>query len=246
MEQMKEFLKAMLAKKFVKIGLVFLVFVTIISVVVYRSSERNLYVGLGDGLSFESGASIHQSIAASMISDKKVGDANYLFTKDNMTSEELLRLVDLNAIAINEKKNYRIRDVISRAKVVVLSVGTYDLLKKVNFNKVTNKVTYDADEVKRSLSIVQRNIFEVIENIMNINSKAVINVVIPVNPFVSKYQSEHNDLYTMLVNSIIIPVVDTGVVTLQVDQYQDYIVTNSFPSLLKNSFESQVTSLIQC
>lgn len=112
--------------------------------------------------------------------DYKINDSLSLKT---MKSKELLYYVSSNAYLNNENKKISINQLIKESKYVVISIGINDLLSKLILNKYESKLTYDIDNISLMLSLLEQNLFNIIEHILLVNESCKIIVNTYDDPF---------------------------------------------------------------
>lgn len=115
-------------------------------------------------------------------------DINYncSFTYQNMKSENLLYLINNNAKNGNKTIVESIRD----SSFVFISIGINDILGKIVFNKHENIISYDLDSIELALSIYEQNMYNIIDDVLNINPSIKIYFIKYDNAFKNLSNSE--------------------------------------------------------
>lgn len=170
------------------------VLVLVIGLCIFKRSNQELILFLGDNSNVS----------------KHLTELNYqtndAFTFSKMKSKELLYYVSSNASAKYQNKKVVMNDLIKQSKVIVISIGLNDVLAKLTINKYEKKLSYDDDSLNLTFSILEQNLFNIIEHIKLLNEYARIILTSYDDPFyfLSKNDYDHNiiEVLNSLVNSI--------------------------------------------
>lgn len=108
---------------------------------------------------------------------KKVFTINTSFINNNFQSNDLLRLINNNAIKLEQDKTYKVQDLIARSKEIIISIGMNDIVSCFSYDKYLNKYHYDENNVNLTLSILYGNLNAIIEDIKLINEDSKITLL---------------------------------------------------------------------
>lgn len=133
-------------------------------------------------------------------------EINSLLTLKSMKSKELLYYVSSNAyLNINNKKE-SINKIIKDSQYIVISIGMNDLLCKLILNKYESKLSYDIDSVNLCLSLLEQNLFNIVEHVLLINDSAKIIITTYDDPFYLASKEEEIHSIVKSLNSTFITV----------------------------------------
>lgn len=138
-----------------------------------KKYKKYVYLAMGDFI-----VSIDGSYSDLMYENNKdkIDCYNKFLSRKSMTSSELLRLLSVDVSIIYDGVNKRVSKVIKDSSLITISVGYNDVMNNVRYNSITNSYSYDKTVVDRSISMLQENLFNIIEVIYSYNDD--INVLV--------------------------------------------------------------------
>lgn len=145
-----------------------------------NNKNQSVYLALGDGLALgvNSQGLIGESYAdyfgKSLMEAKKIKKYYKDFSRYNMKSSELLKIIERDAIGIIENESYKVSNLIRGSKVITLSIGLQDFITCFTYSSQNKTLSFNQQTIQERLEMVQLNIFQIIEEIKTINETAKI------------------------------------------------------------------------
>ena len=138
-----------------------------------KEHKQYVYLSMGDFIVSTEGS--YSDLVYEYNKDK-IDCYNKFLSRKSMTSSDLLRLLSVDVSIVFDGVNKRISDVIKDSSLITISVGYNDVMNNVRYNSVTNKYSYDENVISRIVSMLQENIFNIVEVIHGYNND--INVIV--------------------------------------------------------------------
>lgn len=163
----------------------------------YKKEENEfVYIAMGDFIT-----SIDGSYSDMYASNNKVDIYNKFLSRKSMTSNDLLRMLSIDVSIVYNGVNKSISSVIKHSNMVTISVGYNDVMNNVRYNSISNEHIYDEDVILRSISLLQENLFNIIDIIYLYNKNIDIYVLSIYYPYPRK-ENKENYLYDRVNESI--------------------------------------------
>lgn len=102
---------------------------------------------------------------------------NNYFISENMQSGELFKIVDSNASYYENGKKHPFYVEASKAKLVIINVGLYDVIPSMEINEEENILNYDENLLTKQLEVFSYHMYHIVEEVRSINNKADIFVL---------------------------------------------------------------------
>lgn len=156
-----------------------------------NSNEPAHYVSIGDSLA---AGMIHDSsiskgfsgiLAERLKEDELLASYNNDFGIPGATTTRILEALEKNIAPPlpTAKEDLNIESVIKRADVITISIGANDILSKVKFDPVSQKLEYDLLTVSATITETGKNVTQILQKIKALNPQADVFVMGLYNPF---------------------------------------------------------------
>lgn len=152
-----------------------------------NEQKPSMYMAIGDSLLVYSsyGNRVYEGLK-----DKKIDSYSDIVKRSSLDSESLLRFIGVKATIIKEKENQNIVDLIKKSKYITIQIGQTDLNSNLRFNSVEEKFYYNVNVIERAVAQVQENIYNIVNEIKQINKSVKIYVIGYYFPYPSINENE--------------------------------------------------------
>lgn len=178
-------------KKIKKVFLLIPVAILLISLLFVKKEETKKVLLLGDN----SNIKVHLQ---NQLKDYHVEE----FTLSTIKSKELLYYVTSNAHINVDNKKKTLNELIKSSDFIVISIGLNDIISKIVLNKYEKSVSYDVDNMNLAFSLLEQNLFNIIEHIELVNDKTNIILTSYNDPFVFLDKEDENHALIKNLNSL--------------------------------------------
>jgi len=204
-------------KKMFSFGLVILVLIGIVygfKKINKSSPKLEMYMAMGDALLVATsyGENVYKEL-------EDVNEFNDIVKRSNLDSNSLLRFIEVKATIVKGNNSEKISNLIGKSKYITIQVGLNDLNSNVRFNKVEQKFYYDVEVVERICANLQENIYNIVNEIREINKDVKVLVIGYYLPFSSLDDNEKAiglELYGELNSSLRLGAYDSGAVFVDI------------------------------
>lgn len=109
---------------------------------------------------------------------------NTTFTSKNLSTTNMLKIVDENAKKQLDGKSVSIKDVILKSNYICYVVGNSDLSSKIKIDKANRKATFDVDVLNRQINISGNNVYNIVDTMIEYNKYSTILLVGAYMPYI--------------------------------------------------------------
>lgn len=127
-------------------------------------------------------------------------DGNNYFISENMQSGELFKIVDSNASYYENGKKHPFYVEASKAKLILINVGLYDVIPSMEIKEDENVLNYDDNLLNKQLEVFSYHMYHIIEEVRSINNKADIFVLSAYNIF--NFEKPEEKLFNNIVKEV--------------------------------------------
>ena len=219
--------------KLICLGLVVSLVIGIILLNRNGNDDKYLYLAMGDFVT-----SIEESYSDIYYKNNDVDEYNKFLSRKSMTSSDLLRMLSIDVYVIHNGVNESVSSLIRRSNMITISIGYNDVMNNVRYNSITNKYSYDEDVISRSVSMLQENIFNIVDLIYMYNGKVGLYILSSYYPYPNKDNSDVY-LYERINDSIMEACEDSGARYIDISGVSDvnYIENGNFiPNMEGNRY----------
>lgn len=168
-------------KKIKVLGYFLLCCILLVSVLVFANKkDYSYYLAIGDYISKkqvlndEEVQSFSNYLGDYLLDNKIVNEVNSKYLKNNMTSKNLLEMIEKDSYKNQEDS---LVSLIKKSKYITITLGINDILDQIKYDSYSNKLLYDKDVVAHRIEIFKHNYHKIIEEIKDINSDSKVMLV---------------------------------------------------------------------
>ncbi len=235
-----------------KLANLLLVFVIIVGIVfgcskINRGNDNNsMYLAMGDFLLMSKPS--YADYVFEELKNEGVKEYNDLVKRSSLDSSSLLRFLEVKATIIKENESAKISDLIKKSKYITIQVGLVDFLANIRFSVAEEKFYYNVEIIEREVAQIQGNIYNIVNEIKEINSKANIYVLGYYFPYPNIKQNEKAiglELYGQLNASLRLGSYDAGANFIDISELssEEYLPSKE-TTLLNDEGQKKLASII--
>lgn len=208
--------------------------------------ESSMYLAMGDFLLMSSPS--YGDYVFEGLKNEGVKEYSDLVKRSSLDSSSLLRFLEVRATIIKENESAKISDLIKKSKYITIQVGLVDFLANIRFNKSEEKFYYNVEVIEREVSQIQENIYNIVNEIKEINNKANIYVLGYYFPYPSIKESEKAiglELYGQLNSALRLGSYDAGATFVDISELssEEYL-SNKNTMVLNDLGQEKIASIV--
>lgn len=138
----------------------------------------------------------------------KNDEIDYTFASPKMTSSDLYKIADQDAIGKTMDSSAKFSKIVKKSSLVVVRVGWYDISPLLKVDPRINQIEYDEELLERQLAILNYNLFHLFDEIVAIRRNIKIYSVGCFNPY--SLEEPEELLFKTVLNSINASIIDAG------------------------------------
>lgn len=210
-----------------------------------NEQKPSMYMAIGDSLLVYSS---YGDMVYEGLKDNHVNSYSDIVKRSSLDTESLLRFIEVKATIIKEKENQNIIDLIKKSKYITIQIGQADLNNNLRFNSVEEKFYYNVNVIERAMAQVQENIYNIVNEIKQINKNVKVYVIGYYFPYPSIDENEKViglEIYGELNESLRLGAYDSGAKFIEISDLSDIkYLPNKNNTILNEEGIEQLSKLI--